>query len=165
MLNRLCWISLVGLVATMLVQTPTVVWAQAKGDAAAATPQLKFEVYQDAQSQYRWRLVNGEGKDRQVLATGGQGYKAKADCMHGVHEIRIGLELTRLHPGDCSLRGRREIEPQHDEVEGEKQAHDGRGDLKRHRRLLSMIRPQTGVCEASARTRGGQSPLTRFKPA
>ena len=96
MLNRLCWISLVGLVATMLVQTPTVVWAQAKGDAAAATPQLKFEVYQDAQSQYRWRLVNGEGKDRQVLATGGQGYKAKADCQKGIDRLNIEAGTDKL---------------------------------------------------------------------
>lgn len=42
---------------------------------------LKFEVYKDAKEEFRWRLKGGDGK---VLATSGQGYKAKASCMNGV---------------------------------------------------------------------------------
>jgi uncharacterized protein YegP (UPF0339 family) len=72
----------------------SMVWIQAgvaqRAEAKAASNQLKFEVYQDAAQEYRWRLVSGEGKDRQELATGGQGYKAKADCMHGVKTIQDG---------------------------------------------------------------------------
>jgi uncharacterized protein len=46
---------------------------------------LKFEVYQDASKDFRWRLKAGNGE---VLATAGQGYKAKADCTKGVERIK-----------------------------------------------------------------------------
>ena len=49
--------------------------------AAGAT----FEIYQDARKEYRWRLKAGNG---QVIATSGQGYKAKADCRHGIEVIQ-----------------------------------------------------------------------------
>jgi uncharacterized protein YegP (UPF0339 family) len=63
--------------------------AQAK---AADSPPLKFEVYQDASQEYRWRLTTTDDKNPKVLATGGQGYKAKADCMHGVKIIQDGSD-------------------------------------------------------------------------
>src|SRR5262245_7733439 len=63
-----------------------------------AKDQLKFEVYQDASDEYRWRLVSGEGSDRHVLATGGQGYKAKADCMHGVKSLQEGTDKLTFEP-------------------------------------------------------------------
>jgi uncharacterized protein YegP (UPF0339 family) len=53
---------------------------------------LKFEVYQDAAKEFRWRLVASDDKDSKVLATGGQGYKAKADCLHGVKIIQEGAD-------------------------------------------------------------------------
>ena len=94
MLNRRCLLGLIGAVSIALLQLPTAAWAQAKADAAKAgaakTKDLKFEVYQDAAKDFRWRLVTGEDKDREVLATGGQGYKSKADCMHGVESIQKG---------------------------------------------------------------------------
>lgn len=46
---------------------------------------LKFEVYQDASKDFRWRLKAGNGE---VLATPGQGYKAKTDCHKGVERIK-----------------------------------------------------------------------------
>jgi uncharacterized protein YegP (UPF0339 family) len=46
---------------------------------------LKFEVYQDNATEYRWRLKAANGA---ILATSGQGYKAKADCKHGVERIQ-----------------------------------------------------------------------------
>ena len=46
---------------------------------------LKFEVYQDARMEYRWRLKAGNGE---ILATAGQGYKAKADAEKGVERLR-----------------------------------------------------------------------------
>jgi uncharacterized protein YegP (UPF0339 family) len=46
---------------------------------------LKFELYKDAKDEFRWRLKGPDGK---VLATGGQGYKAKADCKRGVEIIQ-----------------------------------------------------------------------------
>jgi len=46
---------------------------------------LKFEIYQDAAKEFRWRLKAGNGE---TLATAGQGYKAKADCTKGVDRIK-----------------------------------------------------------------------------
>ena len=70
--------------------------AQLKADKgkSEAKDQLKFEIYQDSAKDYRWRLVRGEGNDRQVLATGGQGYKAKADCKHGVEILQNADKLN-----------------------------------------------------------------------
>src|SRR5215467_3755988 len=94
MWNRCCLLRLIAVGIIVLLSAPGVVRAQAKAnaakadaataDAAKATDQLKFEVYQDSAKEFRWRLVSGEDKDREVLATGGQGYKSKSDCMHGV---------------------------------------------------------------------------------
>lgn len=53
--------------------------AQAQGAA------LKFEIYKDSKAQFRWRLSHVNG---QVLATGGQGYRAKADCERGVKVVQ-----------------------------------------------------------------------------
>ena len=85
---------LCGILSIAVAQMSTAQWAQAKSDKGKDKPtaQLKFEVYQDAAKVYRWRLVSGEDKDRQVLATGGQGYKAKADCLHGVKSVQDGAD-------------------------------------------------------------------------
>jgi len=44
----------------------------------------KFEVYQDATGQFRFRLKAGNG---QVIASG-QGYSTKKACMNGIASIR-----------------------------------------------------------------------------
>jgi uncharacterized protein YegP (UPF0339 family) len=48
---------------------------------------LTFEVYKDAKGEFRWRLkaTNGES-----IANSGEGYKAKADCLHGIGLIKEG---------------------------------------------------------------------------
>src|SRR4029453_924148 len=46
---------------------------------------LKFELYQGKDDQYRWRLKAANGA---VLATGGQGYKAKADAKNGIASVQ-----------------------------------------------------------------------------
>jgi uncharacterized protein YegP (UPF0339 family) len=69
------WLSLMTLT---VAQLPTVLVAQDKD-------RLKFEVYQDASKEFRWRLKAGNGE---VLATAGQGYKAKTDCQKGVQRIK-----------------------------------------------------------------------------
>jgi uncharacterized protein len=46
---------------------------------------LKFEVYKDGRGGFRWRLKAGNGK---VVATSGEGYKAKADCRNGIELIK-----------------------------------------------------------------------------
>jgi uncharacterized protein YegP (UPF0339 family) len=55
------------------------------GTGLAAETKLTFEMYPDAKDEYRWRLKGANGK---VIATSGQGYKAKADCKNGVERIR-----------------------------------------------------------------------------
>ena len=45
---------------------------------------MKFEIYRDAKEGYRWRLKSGNG---QIIATSGQGYKAKADCKSAIDVI------------------------------------------------------------------------------
>ena len=54
---------------------------------------LKFEVYQDVKMQYRWRLKAANG---QVIATSGQGYKAKADCVNAVEIIKQGAATAKV---------------------------------------------------------------------
>ena len=44
----------------------------------------KFEIYQDAKGDYRFRLKATNG---QVIATG-QGYKSKTACMKGIDSVR-----------------------------------------------------------------------------
>ena len=46
---------------------------------------LTFEVYKDAKGEYRWRLKAANGE---IIATPGEGYKAKADCLHGIDLIK-----------------------------------------------------------------------------
>jgi uncharacterized protein YegP (UPF0339 family) len=53
--------------------------------AQAGKGKLKFEIYQDAAKEYRWRLKAANGE---ILGTSGQGYKAKGDCQKGVARIQ-----------------------------------------------------------------------------
>ena len=45
----------------------------------------KFEVYQDARGEYRWRLKSANG---QVIATGGEGYTSKAGASNGIEAVK-----------------------------------------------------------------------------
>jgi uncharacterized protein YegP (UPF0339 family) len=67
---------------------PPAALASARG-AAGAT----FEIYQDARKEYRWRLKAANG---QVIATSGQGYKAKADCRHGIEVVQKEAPSARV---------------------------------------------------------------------
>ena len=53
--------------------------------AARAAAGATFEIYRDSRQEFRWRLKAANG---QVIATSGQGYKAKADCRHGVELVQ-----------------------------------------------------------------------------
>lgn len=65
--------------------------ASARADEPEAKP-LKFEVYADKAGDFRWRLKAANGA---TLATGGQGYKAKADAKHGVGLVqKSGTDAT-----------------------------------------------------------------------
>ena len=52
---------------------------------AADEDKLKFEVYKDKAGEFRWRL---KAANSSTLATGGQGYKAKADAQNGVELVK-----------------------------------------------------------------------------
>lgn len=78
MFTRHLVFALCGLTTMALAQWPAALKAQDKD-------RLKFEVYQDASKEFRWRLKAGNSE---VLATPGQGYKAKADCQKGVERMK-----------------------------------------------------------------------------
>lgn len=44
-----------------------------------------FEVYKDKGGEFRWRL---RAVNKQVIATSGQGYKEKRDCMNGIESVK-----------------------------------------------------------------------------
>jgi hypothetical protein len=45
----------------------------------------KFELYQDAKKEFRWRLIASNG---QTIATGGEGYKAKDSARAGIESVK-----------------------------------------------------------------------------
>jgi uncharacterized protein len=55
------------------------------GLSAQEDGKLKFELYQGKDDQYRWRLKAANGA---ILATGGQGYKAKGDAKNGIASVQ-----------------------------------------------------------------------------
>ena len=44
-----------------------------------------FQVYEDAAGEWRWRLVTGNSR---IVAASGEGYKHRADCLHGVELVK-----------------------------------------------------------------------------
>ena len=44
-----------------------------------------FEVYKDRAGQYRWRL---RSMNKQILATSGEGYKEKRDCLSAIDSVK-----------------------------------------------------------------------------
>ena len=56
---------------------------------ARAESGLAFTVYADKAGEFRWRLAAGNGA---ILATSGQGYKAKEDARAGVARVRNDLQ-------------------------------------------------------------------------
>jgi hypothetical protein len=65
----------VGAIASALTVTTT----------SRAAAGMAFEIYKDAKGEFRWRLKASNG---QIVATGGQGYSAKADCKHAIESIQ-----------------------------------------------------------------------------
>jgi uncharacterized protein YegP (UPF0339 family) len=54
---------------------------------------LKFELYEDAAKEYRWRLKDADGK---ILATAGQGYKSKESCKNGIELVKTEAGTDKL---------------------------------------------------------------------
>ncbi|HUR52757.1 MAG TPA: DUF1508 domain-containing protein [Gemmataceae bacterium] len=55
---------------------------------SAIDDKMKYEVYEDAKKEHRWRLKSANG---QVVASSSEGYKAKADADKAVETIKAGL--------------------------------------------------------------------------
>ncbi len=53
---------------------------------------MKFELYQDGKSEWRWRLIADNNVD--VVADSGEGYKAKHDAVHGINLIKKTTAAT-----------------------------------------------------------------------
>lgn len=81
-LQRLLWTVLGG--ALLLALLPTAVLAQ--------DGKLKFEIYQDAAKEYRWRLKDGD----KIMATAGEGYKAKESAKKGIERIQADVAGDKL---------------------------------------------------------------------
>ncbi len=60
-----------------------------KHSVTQATPKaelpLRFSVYKDTKGEWRWRL---QAANNRIIADSGEGYKNKADCLHGISLIR-----------------------------------------------------------------------------
>ena len=54
---------------------------------------MKFEVYEDAKKEFRWKLKAGNG---QVIASASEGYKAKADAEKAVESIKDGAAKAEV---------------------------------------------------------------------
>jgi uncharacterized protein YegP (UPF0339 family) len=48
-----------------------------------------FHVYEDAKGEWRWRLKASNGR---VVADSGEGYRDKADCLHGIEIVKGSKE-------------------------------------------------------------------------
>lgn len=46
---------------------------------------MAYYVYQDSQGQWRWRLL---AANRQIIATSGEGYVRKTDCLHAIDLVK-----------------------------------------------------------------------------
>ena len=64
------------------------VYAALVSFALAADKTMSFEMYADAKDEFRWRLKDTEGT---IVATSGQGYKAKADCKTMVENFKTDI--------------------------------------------------------------------------
>ncbi len=67
--------------------------AESGSKALAQGGVMTFEIYEDAKSEYRWRLKATNG---QIIATSGEGYKAMADCKHGIEIIQAEASKAKV---------------------------------------------------------------------
>jgi uncharacterized protein YegP (UPF0339 family) len=47
----------------------------------------KFEVYEDANNEWRWRLTTFVFGKTKIIASSGEGYQNKADCIKTIYSI------------------------------------------------------------------------------
>ena len=49
-----------------------------------------FQVYEDADGEWRWRLVAG---NERIIATSGEGYRDKRDCLHAIELVKDSADV------------------------------------------------------------------------
>ena len=54
---------------------------------------MKFEVYDDAKKEHRWRLKAG---NNEIIASSSEGYKNKADAEKAVESIKTGAAKAEV---------------------------------------------------------------------
>ena len=54
---------------------------------------MTFEIYKDRKEEFRWRLKAANGN---IMATSGEGYKAKEDCKKGIESIQKGAATAKV---------------------------------------------------------------------
>lgn len=72
------WVVVAG--AALALRPSAAPAADEKQNAAAS-----FEVYKDRGGEFRWRL---RSQNKQILATSGESYKAKRDCLHSIESVK-----------------------------------------------------------------------------
>ena len=54
---------------------------------------MKFQLYKDQSGQWRWRLLAQNGK---IVATSGESYINKSDCLHGIDLVKSTTSTTEV---------------------------------------------------------------------
>lgn len=54
---------------------------------------MRFELYKDSVSQYRWRLKASNG---QIVAVSGEGYTTKVNCQNGIDLVKSTTNSTTV---------------------------------------------------------------------
>jgi uncharacterized protein YegP (UPF0339 family) len=85
------WVTAV--LVTLLAGLGNVPATAARNQAKDEKRGLTFEVYKDKADEFRWRLKAGNGA---IIAVSGEGYKAKADCEHGIELIKEGAAKAKV---------------------------------------------------------------------
>lgn len=62
--------------------------AQDVKDKVSGEPTGEFEVYQDANGEFRWRL---QDTNNRIIADSGEGYSAKSGCLAGIEDVKAAV--------------------------------------------------------------------------
>lgn len=57
----------------------------------------QFVLYKDEKGEYRWRLYAANSK---IIADSGEGYKNRADCLHGINLVASVASGAPILDGD-----------------------------------------------------------------
>ncbi len=56
---------------------------------------MKYIIFKDKAGEFRWRLVVTNGK---TIADSGEGYRNKADCLHGIDLVKSSTNAEVEEP-------------------------------------------------------------------